>query len=71
MASPKKKWLRMKAAENAAAAAEAAKVAEAQRVEVQVNVAALEAARRAAVTKAAAAALTPTNRAVRSSISED
>jgi hypothetical protein len=33
MASPKKKWLRMKAAENAAAAAEAAKVVEAQRAE--------------------------------------
>tara|TARA_R110000737_G_scaffold3768_1_gene12603 strand:- start:62 stop:241 length:180 start_codon:yes stop_codon:yes gene_type:complete len=33
MASPKKKWLRMKAAEDAASKAQAVKVAEAQRAE--------------------------------------
>lgn len=68
MASPKKKWLRMKAAENAAAAAEAAKVAEAQRVEAA-RVAKIEAAAKAkAVTETAKK---PVRRPVRSKKVED
>ena len=58
MASPKKKWLRMKAAENAAAAAEAAKVAEAKRAE-------------AARVAKAEAAVKPVRRPVRSKKVED
>lgn len=62
MASPKKKWLRMKAAENAAAAAEAAKVVEAQRA---------EAARVAKAEADAKAAVKPVRRPVRSKKVED
>jgi hypothetical protein len=52
MASPKKKWLRMKALENAASKAQAAKVAEAQRTEATAAVKAAERTRRAAEIKA-------------------
>ena len=70
MASPKKKWLRMKAVENAAAAAEAAKVVEAQRAEAA-RVARAEAARVARAEAAAKAAEKPVRRPVRSKKVED
>jgi hypothetical protein len=68
MASPKKKWLRMKAAEDAAAAAEADRVVEVQRAEAA-RVAKAEAeASRAAKAKAA---VKPVRRPVRSKKVED
>ena len=66
MASPKKKWLRIKAAENAAAAAEADRIVETQRAE------AARAAKTEAAAKAAAkTASKPVRRRTRSKKVED
>ena len=68
MASPKKKWLRMNALENAASKAQAAKVAEAQRAEADSVAKAIAAAKTAEDTRRAAEIKAVEEAAVKASV---